>query len=97
MPNVYTHGRWVVRPGQEDAFVEAWTDLARSAGSLRGAHPPTLLRDRDQPNVFLTFGAFDDDAAVEAFRTSDLFRAGVDRIRPLLESFEPSTLDEVPW
>jgi quinol monooxygenase YgiN len=64
---------------------------------MRGAQRPTLLRDRDRPNVFLTFGAWSDVEAVEAFRASDLFREAERRTDPIVETFEPMTLDEIGW
>lgn len=97
MSNVWTHGTWTVVPGKEEAFVAAWSDLARSAAEAFDALPPTLLRDRDHPNVFVTFGPFASAEAVDAFRGSDLFGQAIARIRPLLESFEARTLDEVGW
>jgi len=62
-----------------------------------GTAPPTILRDRERPNVFVTFGPFASVGDVDAFRASDLFRQGIETIRPLLDSFEPATLDEVEW
>jgi quinol monooxygenase YgiN len=97
MANVWTHGTWVVKPGMEDAFVAAWARLASDATGRFGSARPTLLRDRDRPNVFETFGPWPSIEAVEAFRASDLFRDAVAETRPLLESFEPVTLDEVEW
>ena len=96
MANVWTQGTWTVRPGAEEAFVEAWTTLVRDVSSeLDVPEAPTLLRDRERPNVFLSFGPWPDDAAVERFRLSDAFRDGTAAMRDLLESFEPRTLDEV--
>jgi|SRR5215211_863649 len=97
MANVWTHGTWVVKPGREDAFVEAWTRLARSAIERFEAGRPFLLRDRERPNVFETLGSWPSVDVVEEFRASDLFRDGVAETRPLLESFEPVTLDEIEW
>jgi quinol monooxygenase YgiN len=94
---VWTHGIWIAKPGQEEAFVDAWTNLARASAGRFGAVPPTLLRDRERPNVFVTFGPFASLEAIDEFRSSDVFRDAVGVIRPLLESFEPRTLDEVPW
>jgi quinol monooxygenase YgiN len=95
--SVWTHGTWTVKPGQEDAFVTAWSNLARGSLGVFGTSPPTILRDRDRPNVFVTFGPFASVGDVDAFRASDLFRRGVEMIRPLVDSFEPATLDEVEW
>jgi heme-degrading monooxygenase HmoA len=97
MAKVFTLGRWIVVPGREDDFVLAWTELASRASGLAGSYPPTLLRDRERPNVFVTFGAFDSVEDVERFRASEDFAEGVARIRPMLESFEPATLDEIAW
>jgi quinol monooxygenase YgiN len=95
--NVWTHGNWVVKPGRENEFIEAWSTLARRAMSRYQGTAPTILRDRDAPNVFKTFGAWPDIETIEEFRASDLFRNAVAEIQPLLESFEPMTLDEVEW
>jgi heme-degrading monooxygenase HmoA len=97
MAKVFTHGRWTVVPGREDDFVRVWSDLARRASDLPGAEPPTLLRDRDRPNLFLTFGAWSDLAAVDAFRGSDLFKEAVEATGSLVERFEPMTLDQIEW
>jgi len=97
MAGVWTHGTWVVNPGSEDAFVQAWAGLAGKTMAALHSARPTLLRDRDRPNVFKTFGAWPDIAAVEAFRGAELFREGMTVLEPLLESFEPMTLDEIDW
>jgi len=94
---VWTHGTWVVREGSEEAFIAAWTTLARSAGSGFGGDRPTLARDRDRSNVFLTWGSWPNLEAVDAFRASEGFAAMIAQVRPLLESFDPVTLDEVEW
>jgi quinol monooxygenase YgiN len=97
MARVWTHGTWIVKSGQEDAFVQAWSELARQVVKELLGELPTLLRDRDKPNVFKTFGAWPDIEAVEEFRASDTFRSVVAELQPILESFEPMTLDEVDW
>jgi quinol monooxygenase YgiN len=94
---VWTHGTWTVKPGQEAAFVMAWSNLARASLGVFGSAPPTILRDRERPNVFVTFGPFESIEDVDDFRASDLFHEGLSTIRPLLESFEAATLDEVGW
>jgi quinol monooxygenase YgiN len=97
MARVWTHGTWIAKPGQEDAFVRGWSKLARDVMAEFRGEPPTLLRDRDKPNIFKTFGAWPDIEAIEEFRSSDTFRAAVAELQPLLESFEPMTLDELEW
>jgi quinol monooxygenase YgiN len=91
---VWTHGIWRVRPGKEDAFVAAFDRLVRDVGAELGSDSrPTLLRDREQPNVFVTFGPWEDEAAIERFRRVLGPRLGP--VQELLERFEPATLDQV--
>jgi heme-degrading monooxygenase HmoA len=97
MARVWTYGTWVVKPGSEPGFVDAWSRLARAAILTFESERPVLLRDRDRPNTFTTFGAWPSLEAIDAFRASDLFRDSVAELQPLLESFEPMTLDEVDW
>ena len=93
MAGVWTHGTWTVKPGREDEFVVALRTLVREVSAELGAEPPTLLRDRLQRNVFLTFSPWEDDAEIERFRAFLFSRLGP--LRELLESFEPNTLDQV--
>jgi quinol monooxygenase YgiN len=97
MADVWTHGTWTVKPGHEDEFVAAWKKMVERATAdpeipLSSA---TLLRDRERPNVFITFGPWPDVEAVERVRASAAFREGVGGMQEILESFEPQTLDEV--
>jgi heme-degrading monooxygenase HmoA len=96
MANVWTHGVWRVKPGREDEFVEAWQELAREGmAELDTVEPPTLLRDRERPTEFVSFGPWQDLEEVERFRSSAAFHRGQERMRDLLESFTPRTLDEI--
>ena len=97
MANAWTHGTWVVKPGNEDGFIDAWTRLARSAMDRYQTGRPVRLRDRERPNTFVTLGSWPSMEAMEASRASDLFRDPVAETRPLLESVEPMTLDEIGW
>ncbi|MER3410031.1 MAG: antibiotic biosynthesis monooxygenase [Thermoleophilia bacterium] len=93
MPDVWTHGKWTVRPGREEEFVQALGALAREARDELGIDPPLLLRHREQPNVFLTFSSWPSEVDIERFREFLFPRLGP--MRELVESFEPHTLDEV--
>ena len=96
MPGPWTHGTWIVKEGRENEFVEAWLTLARETlAVLPPPAPPTLLRDRARPNLFISFGPWTSDEDVERFRSSDAFVKAQTQMRDLLESFEPRTLDEV--
>ena len=92
---VWTSGTWRVKAGREDEFVGAWGEFARwSQAAFAGGHA-WLLRDRADPRVFLSIGPWPDDEVIERWRSSEGFRDRIGRIRDLLESFEPRTLEEV--
>lgn len=87
---VYTHALWRVRPGNEEAFVEAWTALADTFSSLH--QPPlwgTLLRSATEPTVFYSFGPWRSAADVEQMRRSDAAQAAMAGLRQLCEEATP--------
>lgn len=90
---VFTLGVWTTKEGRADDFVRAWNDLATRTKADFPAATATLLRDREQPNRFVSFGPWESLDQIEQWRNSDTFRSGVGRIRELIENFAPSTLD----
>jgi heme-degrading monooxygenase HmoA len=84
-----------VKPGREDDFVARWRRLAEEAmAELEPPERPWLLRDRDRPNVFVSFGPWESDDQLAAFRASDAFAGAQADLADMLESFEARTLDE---
>ena len=92
---IYTAGLWTVKPGKEAQFVEAWQELAASSAQEFPGASAVLLRDRDGPNVFLSCGPWQSLEQVEAWRASAVFQQSLTKIRPLLDGFEPHTMDSV--
>ena len=92
----YTYGIWQVKPGRADEFVAAWAELAEwTTENVSGARWAKLLRDTQDENRFITFGPWESLDAIAAWRELDGFRERVGRLRELLESFEPFTLEPV--
>ena len=90
---VYTLGIWTVKSGCEDDFVSAWKELAeRTRADFPGA-VATLLRERDQPNRFISFGPWDSTEQIEQWRASETFQAGVAKLRGFLDEFAPHTME----
>ena len=90
----FTHGRWRIHAGQESAFVAAWEQFAAWAAEELPAGPwALLLRDRDSPRQFLSFGPWDSLEAIADFRARREFSEFQDRVRPMLESVEVFTLE----
>lgn len=90
---VYTLGIWTASPGREDEFVEAWRSLAAETASDFPGSTAMLLRDRDSPNRFISYGPWKSLEEIASWRESVTFRDGVARIRELVEHFEPHTMD----
>jgi heme-degrading monooxygenase HmoA len=92
----WTHGRWRVKPGREQEFVEAWRELAEwSLKEFPEARGAKLLRDRDQPNRFYSFGVWDSDEAVARWRAHSGFSEAIERMSELIEELEPITADGI--
>ena len=92
MEEIWTYGTWVVQPGNEDAFIAAWYDLAQwtSQSFLPGASAH-LLRDAENPQVFTSLGGWPDAETIDRWRESEGFREHISRIVTLVASFEPHT------
>jgi len=46
MSETYTSGTWVVKRGEEEAFVQEWTAFVRWASRMAGSGTFRLVRDR---------------------------------------------------
>lgn len=92
MEEIWTYGTWTVTPGREDEFTAAWQDLAdwNAREFLPGA-AAVLLRDDDQPNVFVSFGGWPDTETIDRWRASAGMQTRVRAMMPMLESFVPHT------
>jgi quinol monooxygenase YgiN len=83
-----------VKPGSEDEFVARWHALADwTRTNARGAGWAKLLRNRDDPSHFVSFGPWPDDAAISEWRASPGFQERVGGIQELLVGFEPRVMD----
>lgn len=98
MGQLYTHGRWVVKEGQQRKFEAAWQEMAdwtnaNVSGAVAGG--ARLLQDLDDQNLFYSFGPWETLEAIRAWRADDGFGERVGRIREFLVSFEAHTLRTV--
>jgi heme-degrading monooxygenase HmoA len=89
---LYTAGIWVAKPGCEEAFKQAWEELARwTHATFEGAISVVLLQDTANPRRFISVGPWRSSDDIEKWRATDEFKNAVGRMRPLLESFEPGS------
>jgi heme-degrading monooxygenase HmoA len=64
--------RWQVTPGQEEAFVAAWTQGTRVIrGQIKAAQGSVLLRNRENPSEFIAIAQWDNFEAWQAFSDAE--------------------------
>ncbi|MGH3063119.1 MAG: hypothetical protein ACRDMK_02170 [Gaiellaceae bacterium] len=91
MARIWTHGIWTAKDGHESDFVAAWRGLV-PLGRSSGLDDPRLLRDRERPSLYRSFGSGSSLEDIESFRTA--IAPMVSTMDDLLVSFETFTLDE---
>ncbi|CRK55018.1 hypothetical protein [Alloactinosynnema sp. L-07] len=84
----YTSGAWHVSPGQADDFIARWTEFTTWAHSeAPGARMFLLLRAADAPDEFVSYGAWDSDESVAAWKAQPEFGRYFTRCRELCDEF----------
>jgi heme-degrading monooxygenase HmoA len=95
MTETYTCGNWRVKPGEEDAFVQAWTEFVTWASEMPGSATFRLVRNLDDPGQYMSFAPWESFEAQNAWKTLPEFRERIGRVRSHCEDFQPSTLELV--
>lgn len=85
----YSSGDWLVKPGQEEAFITAWTDLAHwTSKNVTGAGKPYLIQEVTNPQHFISFGPWESTEAMQAWRQLPDFKEKLGKIATLCEQFQ---------
>jgi len=87
----YTSGRWIVKPGEEDAFVREWTAFVTWASGMPGSGTFRLVRDLDHPGEYVSFAPWESFEAQGAWKQLPEFPERIGRVRSHCEDFQPST------
>jgi heme-degrading monooxygenase HmoA len=95
MENLYTHTTWRVKPGREGDFVERWAEWADWSHRQGLQEEALLLRDVESPQTFVSFGPWESVDVVRGWRALPGYQERVERLREVLDSFEPETLEVV--
>lgn len=95
MTETYTSGCWVVKEGEEDAFVEEWKAFVAWASAMPGSGTFRLVRDLDDPRKYLSFAPWESFDAQNDWKELPEFRERLMRVRSHCEDFQPSTLELV--
>lgn len=93
--DVYTTGSWKPFPGQEEEFIEAWTEFARWARSLPGAGRALLTRDLRDPERFVSFMDWESMEAVRGWKDSPEFKPRMSVVQKHIDKFAPTELELV--
>jgi quinol monooxygenase YgiN len=94
----YTSGRWLVKPGHDEAFAQAFAEsgVKDVDPPIRGLlQRPRLLRDLSQPGSYLSYAVWESREAIEEFRSRPDFPAMIARIKEHLDDMQISTLELV--
>jgi heme-degrading monooxygenase HmoA len=95
MGETYSHTTWRVRPGMDAAFIERWGEWAEwSHRQGLGAHA-RLLRDVENPDTYVSFGAWASIDTVGSWRSLAGYHERVASLREVVASFEPHTFELV--
>jgi heme-degrading monooxygenase HmoA len=95
MSELVTTGTWIIRPGEETAFVEEWTSFARWASTQPGATTLRLGRDTLNAARFISFAPWADAPSVREWKSQAEFQERLGKVKAHTVSFEPSELDLV--
>jgi heme-degrading monooxygenase HmoA len=95
VPDTYTSGLWLVREGQEDAFVAAWKEFTAWAATMPGSGTLRLVRDVDAPRKYMSFAPWDSFESQRAWKATPEFRERMGRVQEHVEEFVPSVYEVV--
>jgi heme-degrading monooxygenase HmoA len=95
MAETYTSGTWMVKAGEEDAFVEAWEEFVKWATELSGSGTFRLVRNLEQPSRFLSFGSWESSEAAHAWTEHPEFPERLGRARAHCDDFDASSYEVV--
>ena len=95
MGEIYTTGAWAPKPGEEQAFIDAWKEFAGWANQMPGAGTLRLARDSEDPTRFVSFGRWESADAAHAWKASPEFRERMGRVQQHVAQFKPAELEIV--
>jgi len=93
MAEIFTSGHWLVKPGEEDAFVQAWTEFVEWGSGFSGSGTFRLVRDLAVPQRYFSLAPWESFEAQQAWKEDPEFRERIGRVRVHCDEFEPSTFE----
>src|SRR5262249_56097386 len=92
MAETYTSGHWLVKPGEEDAFVQAWTEFVEWGSGFPGSGMFRLVRDLEAPRQYMSFAPWESFDAQRAWKEDPEFPQRIRRVPAHCPPFAPSPL-----
>ncbi len=78
--------RMTFQPGQTEAFLAIFRESQPLIRAFLGCRHLELWQDAGHPSVYCTCSHWENEAALEAYRQSELFRSTWARTRPLFSA-----------
>src|SRR4051812_48292664 len=95
MTELVTTGTWSVCPAKEVEFIQAWSAFAAWASSMPGAGTLRLGRDTGDSTRYVSFGAWQDEPAIRAWKSQPEFRERLAQVLQYVDEFRPYELDVI--
>src|SRR5919198_4363357 len=95
MSETYSSGAWTAKEGEEEAFVEAWTEFASWLRTMPGAGTARLTRDLSEPRRYLSFAPWESAEAMRAWKSAPEFRERMAAVQEHVAEFTPSEFELV--
>jgi heme-degrading monooxygenase HmoA len=95
MSETYSSGAWTAKEGEEEAFVEAWTEFASWLRTMPGAGTARLTRDLSEPRRYLSFAPWESAEAMRAWKSAPEFRERMAAVQEHVAEFAPSEFELV--
>jgi heme-degrading monooxygenase HmoA len=84
----WASGRWHVRSGKEEEFVERWTAwLSSTSKNVPGFRSARLLRSDDDPSIYVSVSEWADPGSLQTWKGSPGFEDGLGSARALTDEF----------
>jgi heme-degrading monooxygenase HmoA len=85
----------MVKDGEEDDFVSAWSDFVSWASTWAGSGTFRLVRDVDDPKRFMSFAPWESFEAQATWKANPEFRERIGRVKSHTSEFTPSVFELV--
>jgi heme-degrading monooxygenase HmoA len=91
----YTLALWRVKPGREEAFLEAWRGLGAVFSALPGVRHGTLVQSVEDPLLYYSFGPWRSLDDICAMRADARAQEAFGRLRDLCDEMRPGVFRQV--